>query len=111
MRPLSSPRPCDTSRARRAGLSDSDRGKRHSGGKHSLCLFASANIAIDVCERWPTEADIREIAKSAAESETGLDITEQEIYEHLSRVALGAERLDDVFSRRLRFPSTTRSIR
>jgi hypothetical protein len=63
-----------------------------------LCLFASAYIAIDVCERWPTEADFREIAKSAAESETGLDITEQEIYEYLSRVALGAERLDDVFS-------------
>jgi hypothetical protein len=63
-----------------------------------LCLFASAYIAIDVCERWPTDADLREIAKSAAESETGLDITEQEIYEYLSRVALGAERLDDVFS-------------
>jgi hypothetical protein len=53
---------------------------------------------IDGCERWPTDADIREIAKSAAESETSLDITEQEIYEYLSRVALGSERLDDVFS-------------
>jgi hypothetical protein len=63
-----------------------------------LCVFASAYIAIDVCERWPTDTDIREIAKNAAESVTGLDITEQEIYEYLSRVALGAERLDDVFS-------------
>ena len=63
-----------------------------------LCLFASAYIAIDVCERWPTNADIREIAKSAAESETGLDITEQQIYEYLSLVALGTERLDNVFS-------------
>jgi hypothetical protein len=27
-----------------------------------------------------------------------LDITEQEIYEYLSQVALGSERLDDVFS-------------
>ena len=63
-----------------------------------LCLFASAYIAIDVCNRWPTNADIRQIAKSAAESETGLDITEQEIYEYLSLVALGTLRLDDVFS-------------
>jgi len=62
------------------------------------CLFASAYIAIDVSERWPTEADLREIAKSAAESATGLDITEQEIFEYLSRVALGSEQLDDIFS-------------
>jgi hypothetical protein len=67
-------------------------------GSIPLCLFASAYIAIDVSERWPTEADLREIAKSAAESVTGLDITEQEIFEYLSRVALGSERLDDVFS-------------
>ena len=29
---------------------------------------------------------------------TRLDISEQEIYEYLSRVALGSEKLDDVFS-------------
>jgi hypothetical protein len=63
-----------------------------------LCLFASAYIAIDVCDRWPTNTDIREIAKRAAQSETGLDITEQQIYEYLSLVALGTLRLDDVFS-------------
>ena len=63
-----------------------------------LCLLASAYIAIDVSDRWPTDADLREIAKNAAESVTRLDITEQEIYEYLSRVALGSEKLDDVFS-------------
>ena len=63
-----------------------------------LCLLASAYIAIDVCERWPTDADNRELAKNAAESVTRLDISEQEIYEYLSRVALGSEKLDDVFS-------------
>ena len=63
-----------------------------------LCLFASAYIAIDVCQRWPTDADLHEIAKNAAESVTGLDITEQEIYQYLSRNALGSERLDQVFS-------------
>ncbi len=67
-------------------------------GSIPLCLFASAYIAIDVCERWPTDADVREIAKNAAESVTRLDISEQEIYEYLSRVALGSEKLDDVFS-------------
>ncbi len=67
-------------------------------GSIPLCLFASAYIAIDVSERWPTDADIREIAKNAAESVTRLDISEHEIYEYLSRVALGSEKLDDVFS-------------
>ena len=67
-------------------------------GSIPLCLFASAYIAIDVCERWPTDADVREIAKNAAESVTRLDISEQEIHEYLSRVALGSQRLDEVFS-------------
>ena len=67
-------------------------------GSVPLCLIASAYIAIDVCERWPTDADVREIAKNAAEPVTRLDISEQEIYEYLSRVALGSEKLDDVFS-------------
>jgi len=67
-------------------------------GSISLCVLISAYIAIDVSDRWPTDADLREIAKYAAESATELDITEQEIYEYLSRVALGSENLDDVFS-------------
>lgn len=68
-------------------------------GSIPLCLFASAYIAIDMCERWPTDANLRDIAKLAAtQSATELDISEQEIYEYLSRVALGAEKLNDVFS-------------
>jgi hypothetical protein len=68
-------------------------------GSIPLCLFASAYIAIDMCERWPTDADLREIANLASsQSATELDISEQEIYEYLSRVALGSEKLDDVFS-------------
>jgi hypothetical protein len=63
-----------------------------------LCLFASAYIAIDVAGRWPTDADLHKIAKNASESATELDISEQEIYGYLSRVALGPEKLDDVFS-------------
>jgi hypothetical protein len=67
-------------------------------GSIPLCLFASAYIAIDASDRWPADADLREIAQLASQSATGLDITEQEIYEYLSRVALGPEKLDDVFS-------------
>src|ERR1035438_5410687 len=62
-------------------------------GSIPLCLLASAYIAIDVSDRWPTDTDLREIAKNAAESVTRLDITEQEIYAYLSRVALGPEKL------------------
>jgi len=67
-------------------------------GSIPLCLFASAYIAIDVSGRWPTDADLLEVAKSAVSAVTRLDITDQEIYEYLSRVALGPEKLDDVFS-------------
>ena len=75
-----------------------DEGSEALIGSIPLCLLASAYIAIDVSDRWPTDADLREIAKNAAESVTRLDITQQEIYEYLSRVALGSEKLDDVFS-------------
>jgi hypothetical protein len=60
-------------------------------------FFASAYIAIDVSGRWPTDADTRDIAARAAKSATHLDISEQEIY-HLSCVALGSQRLDEVFT-------------
>jgi hypothetical protein len=63
-----------------------------------LCVLASAYIAIDVSDRWPTDGDLHELAKRAARSATELDITEQEIYEYLSRIAFGSEKLDDVFS-------------
>lgn len=63
-----------------------------------LWVFASAYIAIDVSGRWPTNADLRDIAARAAKSLTRLDISDQEIYEFLSRVALGNQRLDEVFS-------------
>lgn len=43
--------------------------------------------------RWPTEAELHEIAASAAQSATELDITESAIYDYLSRVALGPDKL------------------
>jgi hypothetical protein len=67
------------------------------GGSVPLCLFASAYIAVDVSGRWPAEADLREIAASAAQSATELDISEATIYAYLSRVVLGPDKLEDVF--------------
>ena len=67
-------------------------------GSIPLCLLVSAYIAVDVSGRWPTQEDLKEIAESAAQSVTRLDITEQEIGEYLSRVALGTDKLGDVFS-------------
>ena len=67
-------------------------------GAIGLCVFASGYVAIDVCEHWPTQADLQEIAKSASKSATKLDLDESDIYEYLSRVALGSEKLDDVFA-------------
>lgn len=67
----------------------------------SLCLVASAYIAIEASERWPTDADLRDTAKLASsQSGTELDISEQEIHDYLSRVALGPEKLDAVFSQK-----------
>lgn len=64
-----------------------------------LWAFASAYIAIDASGRWPTDADLRDIAARAAKSPTRLEVSDQEIYEYLSRVAFGSQRLDEVFSR------------
>ncbi len=67
-------------------------------GAIGLCVFVSGYVAIDICERWPTQADLQEIAKSAAKSATKLDLDASDICEYLSRVVLGSERLDDVFA-------------
>jgi hypothetical protein len=67
-------------------------------GAIGLCVFASGYVAIDVCERWPTQADLQEIAKSASKSATKLDLDESDIYAYLSRAVLGSEKLDDVFA-------------
>jgi hypothetical protein len=68
-------------------------------GMIPLCLLASAYVAIDASGmRWPNEVVLRKIADNASKSATRLDITDEEIFQYLSRVALGPEKLDDVFS-------------
>lgn len=68
-------------------------------GAIGLCVLASGYIAIDVSGmRWPTDPVLRKIAHNASDSATELDLEESDIYEYLSRVALGQEKLDDVFA-------------
>lgn len=63
----------------------------------ALCIIASGYIAVDLSGRWPTEADIREIARHAAATSTKYELREQDVYDYLSRSALGFEPVDGVF--------------
>jgi hypothetical protein len=64
-----------------------------------LVTFAAGYIAIDVTGmRWPADVALRQIAKDASESATQLPVTDEMIYEFLSRVALGPQMLNDVFT-------------
>jgi hypothetical protein len=59
-----------------------------------LCLAVSAYISIDVSGRWPTEADVDQIAHNTAENETRLDLHEADIRNYLGRAVLRFEPLD-----------------
>jgi hypothetical protein len=64
-----------------------------------LCVLASGYVVIDVSGmRWPSEPVLRKIAHNASDAATELDLEESDIYEYLSRVVLGSEKLDDVFA-------------
>jgi hypothetical protein len=63
----------------------------------ALCLAAAGYIAIDVSGRWPTSADKWEIARRAAQAAAIYKVADHDVYNYLSRVALGTEHLDDVF--------------
>jgi hypothetical protein len=61
------------------------------------CVLAAAYIAVDLSERWPTGTDIREIARHSASSSTDYELREQDVYDYISRLALGGEPITDVF--------------
>jgi hypothetical protein len=64
-----------------------------------LCVLVAGYIAIDVSGmRWPTEEMLERTAQRAARSATRPDVSEEEIFALLSRVAFGSEKLDDVFA-------------
>lgn len=60
-----------------------------------LCLTAARYIAVEAGGRWPTDADLRQIARNAVREETRLTLREEDIYNYLARAALGYEKLED----------------
>ena len=63
----------------------------------SLCMIIAGYIAVDLAGRWPTEADIRELARHTAASSTDYELREQDVYDYLSRGALGFQPIQEVF--------------
>jgi hypothetical protein len=54
-----------------------------------LLLVTAPYIAVDVSGRWPTDADLRKIARAVAEHENSTPLTEVEVHEYVSGAALG----------------------
>jgi hypothetical protein len=72
-----------------------------------LCLSAAAYVAVDVAGRWPTAADVREIARLVSEQGTEVPLDQQDVYDYLSGAALGLKSLpaalgDDLAAARCR---------
>ena len=62
-----------------------------------LCLLAAAYVAVDVSGRWPTDADVHEIARQVSERGTEIKLDEADVYDYLSGAALGFRPLTEVF--------------
>jgi hypothetical protein len=58
-----------------------------------LCLIAAAYVAVDITGRWPTEADVREIARLVSERGTEIPLDQKDVYDYLSGAALGFKSL------------------
>jgi hypothetical protein len=63
----------------------------------TLCLILAGYIAVDLAGRWPTEADVREMARHTATTSTDYELREQDVYDYLSRGALGFQPIQEVF--------------
>ena len=62
----------------------------------ALCMLAAGYIAVDLSAQWPTEADVREIARHTATSSTDYPLREQDVYDYLSCGALGFKPIEEV---------------
>jgi hypothetical protein len=60
-----------------------------------LCLIAAAYVAVDVSGRWPTDADVQEIARLVNERGTEVKLDQADVYDYLSGAALGFRSLPD----------------
>jgi len=54
-----------------------------------LFLVTAAYTAVDVSGRWPTDADLRKIARAVAEHENSTPVSADDVYDYLSGAALG----------------------
>jgi hypothetical protein len=61
------------------------------------CVFITGYIGIDVSEGWPTEADLREIARHAVDMTEKYELDVSAVFDFLSRLVFGTETLDEVF--------------
>lgn len=59
-----------------------------------MCVYAAAYVAVDVSGRWPTSADVREIARVVADEETRYPLDSGEVRDFLGGAALGFTELD-----------------
>lgn len=63
-----------------------------------LCLRVSGYVVIDISgHKWPSEADLREIAQRMAAVDLDFNLEEPDVYDFLARSAIGFEPLFDVF--------------
>lgn len=63
-----------------------------------MCLAAAAYIAMDVSGHWPTDDDVREIARLVEEQEVELPLDRADVYQYLSDAALGFNPLPEALN-------------
>lgn len=62
----------------------------------SLAVQSAAHIVIDTCDRWPTDADLKEVARLAGNSSVK-GIGNSDLADYLKRCVFGAEKITGVF--------------
>jgi hypothetical protein len=60
-------------------------------------LIAAAYVAVDVAGRWPTDADVRKIARLVSERGTEIPLDQQDVYDYLVGAALAFKSLPQAF--------------
>jgi hypothetical protein len=69
------------------------------GAGIGYCVIAAAYMAIDLSGRWPTDTDVRQIARHTATTSRHYELREQDVHDYISRMALAGEPITDVFPR------------
>jgi hypothetical protein len=61
-----------------------------------LCIVVAGYIAIDSVSRWPSDPELRGIAQHTAASARGFELSKDDVYGFLARVALGGQSMPEV---------------